>query len=247
MKKIFSCVLLACVMMLAGCSIAPLQRGLDPASGAFVSTARPAVSIQPAEGFSALSSGATLCRVPVDNGMFNTVAAEVWYSLFKKDGAQLVTMLAECDTPWQWSVGAMGKDYYYLPLLYKYNSDMADAANVVVYVRAAARDPWMPQFSADGTAGETPLLVARYEWMDSSDNVKVITEYRESVEGLEEGQTVPSEQVKAFLDRSQKAFSLGGAPQPVNMGKAPYVNIADRVLAPMIGAVSLPLMYERFQ
>ncbi|MBR3881299.1 MAG: DUF4851 domain-containing protein [Mailhella sp.] len=244
MKKILLCALLAAVTMLAGCSVAPLQRGLDPASGAFVSTARPAMSIQPAAGFNALASGATLCRVPIDNALIGGVTTEVWFSLYKKDGAQLVAIMAECDPYWDWNVSAMGKDYYYLPLLYDQSGTMVGDAKVVAYVRSAARDPWMPQYVADGSGWEKPMLVAQYEWVDASDCTKVIAEYREPLEAYEEGMTIPAEEVTAFIQRARSAFSLGAVQQPVAVSKNHHVRIPDQFLAPIIGSVAMPIDFE---
>ena len=59
MKKSFLGAALAAVMMLSGCASMKVDRGLD-ASGAFVSSASPAVTVQAGEGFSAVASGQTL-------------------------------------------------------------------------------------------------------------------------------------------------------------------------------------------
>ena len=244
MKKILLSALLAAVTMLAGCSVAPLQRGLDPASGAFVSTGRPAISVQPAEGFSVLASGATLCRVPIDNALISGVTTEVWFSLYKKEGAQLVTLMAECDPSWDWNVSAMGKDYYYLPLLYNQSGTMVGDAKVVAYVRSAARDPWMPQYVADGSGWEKPVLVAQYEWVDASDNAKLIAEYREPLDAWEEGMTIPAEEVTAFIQRARGAFSLGAVQAPVTVSRNRHVSMPDQFLAPIIGSVAMPIDFD---
>ena len=53
MKRLFLCAALAAVMMLSGCSAMKIERGLD-ASGAFVSSASPSVTVQTSADFSSL-------------------------------------------------------------------------------------------------------------------------------------------------------------------------------------------------
>ncbi len=239
MKRLFLFVMLSAVMLLSGCSATKVYRGFD-ASGAFVSSASPAVSVNPGEGFSAVSAGRTLCAVPVDSGMLNIVTTEIWYSLYKSDKAQLAVMLGECSAPCEWNISATGVEYQYKPLLYKFYGEMPSDATVLVYTRSVENDPWMPLFAQSGSAWEGETLVARYEWMSVSSRDKLVAEYREPALSLAEGMGYPVEDLNGFLKRSQKAFSLAGVQEGAQPVPAPHTNIPNALLAPVVGSVSLP-------
>jgi len=230
MKKIFLCAALAAVMMLSGC-VGKVYRGLDNA-GTFVSSAAPAVSVLPGEGFSPVSFGRTLCVVPLEGGMIPFQSTEVWYSLHKSENAQLAVLLAECHTPAEWNISATGVEYQVKPLLYKFYGDRPNDATVLVYTRLVEKDPWMPIFAQAGSAWEGETLVARYEWMAVASREKVIAEYREPAAAAED--------MSAFIARSQKAFQLAGAPEVVQVTPAPHTNIPNALLAPVVGSVTMP-------
>ena len=243
MKRTFFCAALAALFMLSGCAGSALHRGMDAASGAFVSTAQPVVSVQPAEGFAPVASGKTLCRVPYENSLSSGILTEVWYSLSKKEGAQLAVILAECPADWEWSLGTLGTEFQHLPVLYELNGDGVNDATVRAYVRPAGRDPWQAAF-ADGWQGDT--LLARYEWGTSSSPVKLIVEYREPApEELGEG-ILQARAVNPFLKRAQAAFALSGVQTPVTLAPSAAVSVSDFKLAPVIGPVSLPLKFQMF-
>ena len=239
MKKSFLGAALAAVMMLSGCASMKVDRGLD-ASGAFVSSASPAVTVQAAEGFTAVASGRTLCIVPLENGPANGQSTSVWYSLHKGDNAQLAVMLAECSRPCTWNISATGVEYQVKPLLYKFYSDQARDANVLVYTRNVEKDPWMPIFAEAGSAWEGETLVARYEWASLDSTEKLVAEYREPAAVLGEGAIYPVADLNAFIARSQKAFSLGGVQEGVQVAPAVQTNIPNHLLAPVVGSVTIP-------
>ena len=246
MKRLFLFAMLAAVLLLSGCSVSKVYRGLD-ASGSFVSSAAPAVAVLPGEGFSAVTAGRTLCVVPIENGILNTVTTEVWYSLHKADKAQLAVMLGECSAPCEWNISATGVEFQYKPLLYKFYGDMPSDATVLVYTRKVENDPWMPLFAQAGSSWEGDTLVARYEWMSIGSRDKLVAEYREPALSLEDGMGYPVEDLNAFLKRSQKAFALSGVQDGMMPVQAQHTNIPNALLAPVVGSVSIPepLDYDR--
>jgi hypothetical protein len=239
MKRLFLCAALAAAMMLSGCAGMKVHRGLD-ASGAFVSSASPSVTVQAAEGFTAVAAGRTLCGVPAEDGMIASDTAEVWYSLHKGENAQLAVMFAECSAPNVWNISATGVEYQVKPLLYKFYGQMPGDANVLVYTRKVEKDPWMPIFAQAGSAWEGETLLARYEWMDSSSSEKLVAEYREPAQALEEGFVYSASDLNSFIARSQKAFKLAGVQEGVQVAPAQQTNIPNFLLAPVVGSVVQP-------
>ncbi|MBQ8172467.1 MAG: DUF4851 domain-containing protein [Mailhella sp.] len=242
MKKIFLCAALAAVMMLSGCA-GKVYRGLDNA-GAFVSTA-PVASVQPAEGFANVASGRTLVQVPIEDQAIARASAQVWYSLYKNEGSQLAVMLAECFSGWEWNISSLGAEHHVKPLLYKFYGERPADATVLVYTRLVEKDPWMPSFAAAGSAWEGESVVARYEWMSTGSREKIVAEYREPASAVLKDDMVSTEQVGAFLQRAQKAFSLGGVQEGVQVSALPLTSISDWALGPVVGSVCLPVHYER--
>ena len=239
MKRIFLSAALVAAMMLSGCAGMKIDRGLD-ASGAFVSSASPSVTVQAAEGFSAVASGRTLCAVPAEAGIVTADVADVWYSLHKSDSAQLAVMLAECSAPNVWNISATGVEYQVKPLLYKFYGQMPGDATVLVYTRKVEKDPWMPVFAQAGSAWEGETLLARYEWTDSSSSEKLVAEYREPAPALEAGFVYSASDLNGFIARSQKAFKLAGVQEGVQVAPAPQTNIPNFLLAPVVGSVVPP-------
>ena len=239
MKRMFLCAALAAVMMLSGCASMKVERGLD-ASGAFVSSASPAVTVQAAEGFTAVASGSTLCAVPIENGVIPSQSSSVWYSLHKSDSAQLAVMLAECDKPCTWNISSTGVEYQFKPLFYKFYGDKTSDANVLVYTRKVEKDPWMPIFAQAGSAWEGDTLVARYEWLNIESSEKLVAEYREPALVLGEDAIYPVEALNDFIARSQKAFALNGVQAGVQVAPAPMTNIPNHLISPVVGSVCLP-------
>ena len=239
MKRLFLCVALAAVMMLSGCAGMKIERGLD-ASGSFVSSASPTVTVQAAEGFAAMSSGQTICVVPIETGIMETQSTGVWYSLHKSDTAQLAVMLAECSAPNVWNISATGVEYQVKPLLYKFYGQMPGDATVLVYTRKVEKDPWMPTFAQAGSAWEGETLVARYEWFNIDSSEKLVAEYREPAKVLGENAIYPVEELNGFIARSQQAFALGGFQEGMQVSPAPMTNIPNHLLAPVVGSVSVP-------
>ena len=239
MKKSFLGAALAAVLMLSGCASMKIERGLD-ASGAFVSSASPSVTVQATEGFSAIASGRTLCVVPIESGIIDTQSTSVWYSLHKGENAQLAVMLAECPYPCTWNISATGVEYQVKPLLYKFYGDKISDANVLVYTRKVEKDPWMPIFAQAGSGWEGETLVARYEWVNLESMEKLVAEYREPATVLGDGAISSVEALNGFIARSQKAFSLSGVQGSVQVTPAPMTNIPNHLLAPVVGSVTIP-------
>jgi len=240
MKRMFLCAALAALMMLSGCAGMKIQRGLD-ASGAFLSSAAPTVTVQPAEGFTPVATGRTTCFVPVENAALNSVPALVWYALYKGENSQLAVSLADCSYDWEWNVSAVGVEYQYRPLLYKFHGEGTNDAAVYVYTRLVEQDPWMPAMAAAGSSWEGSSLIARYEWLSMKYSMKLIAEYREPAPELLEGFTYPSNVIGEFLQRSQKAFRLAGVQEPVSVTPMGLARIPDYSLAPVLGSVVQPL------
>ena len=239
MKHIMICVLLAAAVCLGGCMGSSIYRGLDANSGAFVSTHAPTVSVIPAEGYENVLTGYTLCRVPYENSFISTFSSNVWFSLQKREGSQLVTVLAECPADVIWEVRGIGVDFQVLDVFYEKNGVAPSDATVRVYVRPASMDPWTPLYAGAGKAEwEGSTLVARYEWNSSTDREKLIVEYREPAPEFLDGMNPRMTDLAKFIERSQKAFTLGGVTLPVTPVSGSVVPVPDRTLAPVIGSVT---------
>ena len=239
MKHIVACGALCVVTLLGGCVGAPIYRGLDAATGDFVSTSSPTVSVKAAEGYANVLSGYTLCRVPYENSFMNCVSANVWFSLQEREGSQLAVMLAECPTGLIWEVRAVGVEYQKLKVFYESNGVGPNDATVRVYVRPASMDPWTPLFLGAGkTAWKGDTLVARYEWTSTTQKDKLVVEYREPAPELLAGMNPRVTDISAFIARSQKAFTLEGVTEPVSPVARVGVGISDSLLAPVVGSVS---------
>lgn len=240
MKQLLACAALSLAMLLGGCAGSAIYRGVDASTGSFVSTGSPMVSVTAAEGYENVLSGRALTQVPYENGFLNTVPARVWFSLQEKEGSQLVSMLAECSSDVVWEVRPIGVDFQTLKVFYESNGVGANDATVHVYLRPASMDPWTPLFLQAGkTMWEGPSLVARYEWTSSTLSDKLVVEYREKAPELIDGVNPNMIDLRGFIDRSQKAFVLGGVTLPVTPETTTGVAISDRLLAPVVGAVTI--------
>ncbi|WP_298067576.1 DUF4851 domain-containing protein [uncultured Mailhella sp.] len=247
MKKFLLCALLSAMTLLSGCAGMELYRGVDPSTNAFVSTGYPQAQIQPAEGFKNVSFGAAYVRVAEEDGMFTVVPVDASYALYYSDRSQLAVVVAECGPYWLWDISSVAAEFRYLPILREFSGDRVQDATVRVYVRSGARDPWMPVFAEAGSSWEGDVLVARYEWCSSYDTSKLLVEYREPLPAPREELTGRQALVTEFLERSRAAFTLGPAPETVVKGGVRRnLNIPDRLLAPVIGAVTRPTILEDF-
>lgn len=240
MKRLLACAALSLAVLLGGCAGSPIYRGVDASTGNFVSTRSPAVSVKAAEGYENVLSGHALVNVPYENGFMNTVPVRTWFSLQEREGSQLVSLLAECSSDMIWEVRPVGVDFQTLRVFYESNGVGANDATVHVYLRPVSMDPWTPLFARAGkTMWEGPTLVARYEWANSTDKEKLVVEYREKAPELIEGLNPSLIDLKDFIARSQKAFSLEGVSVPVTPADGSSVVISDRLLAPVVGAVTV--------
>lgn len=240
MKRFLACAALSLAVLLGGCAGSAIYRGVDASTGDFVSTRSPAVSVVAAEGYENVLSGHALVNVPYENGFMNTVPVRTWFSLQEKEGSQLVTLLAECSSDMIWEVRPVGVDFQTLRVFYESNGVGANDATVHVYLRPVSMDPWTPLFTQAGkTMWEGPSLVARYEWANSTDKEKLVVEYREKAPELIEGLNPSLIDLKDFIARSQKAFTLGGVSVPVTPADGASVVISDRLLAPVVGSVTV--------
>lgn len=239
MKKMLMCAVMAASLLLGGCVGSPIYRGMDATSGAFVSTHSPVVSVKAAEGYENVLSGRTLCRVAFENSMIRNCLADVWIALQDRDGSQLVTVLAECSSGKIWEVRPIGVDFQHLKVFYEKYGVYPDDATVHVYLRPAALDPWSPLFAGAGrTQWEGATLVARYEWTDSTQTDKLIVEYREPAPEFLDGVNPSLPDVTGFIERSQKAFTLGGVSMPVSPVSTGTLTVPDTRLSPVLGAVT---------
>ena len=239
MRHILACAALAATVLLGGCAGSPIYRGMDAESGAFVSTSSPVVSVLPAEGYENVVAGYTLCRVPYENSMMNTVSSRVWFSLESGEGSQLVTFLAECSSETLWEVRPIGVDFQTLKVFYERSGVSPSDATVHVYLRPASMDPWTPLFASAGKpVWEGWTLVARYEWTSTGEKEKLVVEYREPAPELLEGMNPRVADLEGFIERSQKSFALGGVNLPVTAAPGQSILISDRLLAPVVGSVT---------
>ncbi|MBQ8173302.1 MAG: DUF4851 domain-containing protein, partial [Mailhella sp.] len=118
-------------------------------------------------------------------------------------------------------------------------------ATVLVYTRLVEKDPWMPIFAKNGSFWEGETVVARYEWLSTGSREKIVAEYREPVSAVLKDGMVYTDHVREFLQRSQKAFVLGGVQEGVQISALPLTSISDWTLGPVVGSVCLPVRYER--
>lgn len=240
MKNILVCAVMAASLLLGGCAGSSIYRGMDASSGAFVSTHSPVVSVKAAEGYENVLSGYTMCRVSFEDSMMRSTLAGVWASLQDREGSQLVTVLAECPSDKIWEVRPIGVDFQRLKVFYEKNGVYPDDATVHVYLRPASLDPWSPLFAGAGrTQWEGATLVARYEWTNSTQADKLIVEYREPAPELLDGMNPTMPDVTGFIERSQKAFTLGGVSDPVSPVSAAALPVSDGLLASVLGSVTM--------
>lgn len=240
MKNILIAATLAASVLLGGCAGSSIYRGMDAASGAFVSTHSPVVSVKAAEGYESVLSGYTMCRVSFEDSMMGSSLADVWASLQDREGAQLVTVLAECGSDKIWEVRPIGVDFQRLKVFYEKNGVAPDDATVHVYVRPASMDPWSQLFASAGrTQWEGSTLVARYEWTNTTQRDKLIVEYREPAPEFFDGMNPRLSDVTAFIERSQKAFTLGGVSMPATPVSADRLAVSDMLLSPVLGSVTM--------
>ena len=247
MKKFLLCAALSAVMVLSGCAGMELYRGLDTSTNAFVSTAYPPVLVQPSEDFKNVSYGAVPLRVAESDGMLMTIPVDAWYALYYSNRAQMAVVVAECSDRWIWEISALGVEYQRLPILRSYYGDGPQDATLYVYVRTGSRDPWMPVFAEAGSSWEGDILVARYEWCTSHDTDKLLLEYREPLPAPRDELLGRQTLITEFLERAQAAFSLAQVPDAVVKGNTRRdLNIPDRLLAPVVGSVTMPTIFEDF-
>lgn len=240
MKNILVCAVMAASLLLGGCAGSSIYRGMDASSGAFVSTHSPVVSVKAAEGYEDVLSGYTLCRVSIEDSMMSSSLADVWAVLQDREGSQLVTVLAECSSDKLWEVRPIGVDFQHLKVFYEKNGVYPDDATVHVYLRPASIDPWSPLFAEAGrTQWEGATLVARYEWTGSTQTDKLIVEYREPAPEFLDGMNPSLPDVTGFIERSQKAFTLGGVSMPVSPVPTGRLAAPDRLLSPVLGSVTV--------
>ncbi len=233
-------------VLLGGCAASSVYRGVDASTGNFVSTHSPKVSVVSGKEYRSVLSASTLCSVPFENSTMNFIPSRVWFSLKEKEGAQLVSLLAECPSEYLWEVRGIGVDYQLLKVFYERNGEMPSDATLRVYVRPASMDPWMPLFAGEGkSAWEGSSLVARYEWMSSADNEKLMVEYREPAPEILEGMNPKLTELSAFIERSKEAFSLSEVPENIAPSEKRGVQISDSLLAPVVGSVTVnhPLLF----
>lgn len=245
MKRLLACAALSLAVFLGGCAGSAIYRGVDAATGNFVSTRSPSVSVVAAEGYENVLSGHALVNVPFENGFMNVVPVRTWFSLQEKEGSQLVTLLAECSSDMIWEVRPVGVDFQTLRVFYESNGIGANDATVHVYLRPVSMDPWTPLFLQAGkTVWEGPSLVARYEWANSTDKEKLVVEYREKAPELIEGLNPSLIDLKDFIARSRNAFTLGEVSMPVTPADGASVVISDRLLAPVVGSVTVNQLFS---
>ena len=222
-----------------------LYRGLDASTNAFVSTAYPPVLVQPSDEFQNVAHGSLYVHVAEGDGMLKNIPVDAWYALYRSERAQMAVIVAQCSDQWIWEISTLGVEYQRLQVLRSYYGDGSRDATLNVYVRTGSRDPWMPIFAEYGSSWEGDVLVARYEWCTSHDTDKLLVEYREPLPAPKEELLGRQTLITEFLERAQAAFSLAPVPETVAKGSnRRNLSISDRLLAPVIGSVTRPVMFE---
>ena len=109
-----------------------------------------------------------------------------------------------------------------------------------MHIRPASMDPWSKLFASAGrTQWEGSTLVARYEWTNATQRDKLIVEYREPAPEFLDGMNPSLPDVTGFIERSQKAFTLGGVSVPVTPVSTDGLAVSDRLLSSVIGSVTV--------
>ena len=233
MKRLLAAALTAASILFSGCA-GSYYRGVD-AGGAFVSTVSPQVRVIPAEGLETVLSGRTSCMVREKDVFIATVPVQVWYGMSAREGAQLAVVLAQCSGCWNWSISAHGAEYENYRILREMRGVASGDADVTVFIRPAAADPFLRLQGTDGW--EQGVLAAQYVWLNSAGNAKLIVEYREPAPAPAEELLYSPEAVSAFAGRAAEAFSMAreeGSPSPGSpAGGVP----SDSLLAPMLGSL----------
>ncbi len=245
MKKIVVCAVLAALLALAGCAGSGTYRGVNE-EGTLISTAMPEVTVRPAENFRTVLAGHTSCLALQKNGFTGTINTQVWYGLGLGENAQLAMLLAECSSGWEWSVGTDSSDIKKFPSLLEMRGVSSGEPDFLVYVRSASADPWNRLLGENAWNGG--IMVARTEWLSSSNREKVIVEYREPADIPVEDLMADPRKVNAFAERAKAAFALEkAAPAKKPEGRLRLGGmLSDSVLAPVLGTVSPALDYLGF-
>jgi len=197
-----------------GCS-AVQQRGMS--GGAYVSTARPAISLQ-AAGLPLRASGKGFAQL-VSGEMLTGAQVCVWLAVYGGGDIMVIAAHAEAPTGWYWD-GIMRRPF-------SVNEGVEVVGNqefqACTYIVDGARDPFGTL--APGAAGAPVRWIARgFAARANFYTDKIILEYRErlpeSIVSLSSPPMGYGDFVKEFERRAGESFIVGAAPsERVNIAK----------------------------
>lgn len=211
MNKVLYCVTLCLVALMAGCTGAQ-QRGMQ--GNAYVSTARPAISMQAANMPLITGGEAT---VNLDGaGVLGGLQLNAWLAVYGKGDSQsplAIVAMAEVPRGWYWDSDGQ-RPFSVDKGVEVFNNDGYAAST---YIVDSKRDPFAAVAGLNDDSRPMRWLVrgfaARYNFNDT----KVVMEYREPLPENLAGQETLTEsmtdQLKAFEQRADAAFTVASVPQ----------------------------------
>ena len=217
-----------------------LVRGAGP-QASFESTARPAVAVKAAPGFTDIAHGKMTVLLHDGRSLMGESNGTVWYCLSAHgDKAQLAVALADAGDR-RWYPGISGSSLEGTDILYSCGSDRPETVTQRVFVRQVQLDPWMEAFKAHEAGWNASLLVSQYEWLDSDSGNKLLVEYREPL-ATEMCPVIIPEKLESFIKRANTSFSARFAEDGAIAASTivPYTwdskDISARLLSDVLGA-----------
>ena len=211
MNRVLFCVALCMVAIMAGCTGA-LQRGMQ--GNAYVSTARPNISMQAVN--MPLITGGTGKAMLDGTGVIGGLSLNTWLAVYGKGDPQspmAIVAMAEVPQGWYWD--SDGQPPFSVDKGVEVFNNVGYAAST--YIVDSKKDPFAVIAGMNSESQPMRWLVrgfaARYNFNDT----KVVMEYREPLPENLAGQETLTEsmtdQLTAFEQRADAAFTVADVPQ----------------------------------
>ena len=220
MNKVLFCVTLCLVALMAACTGAQ-QRGMQ--GNAYVSTARPGISMQ-AANLPLITGGEA--TVNLDGaGVLGGLPLDAWLAVYGKGDTQsplVIVAMAEVPRGWYWD--SDGQRPFSVDKGVEVFNNVGYAAST--YIVDSKNDPFASLVGLNNDSRSMRWLVrgfaARYNFNDT----KIVMEYREPLPDNLAGQETLAEsmtdQLKAFEQRADAAFTVAAVPQNITGITAGY-------------------------
>ena len=230
MKKFLLCWAVLCGALALGCVQAERRGVLD---GAYISTARPAISVRAAQ-LPLLGNGRWHIQL-ADTDMVGGLPVRVWLAVYgagAPQGPLAIVAHAEVPQGWFWD-GASRRPFSVDPGVELLGDVGFQASTAIV---RGPRDPFAAFAGADADKSGQPAawLVRQFAARANFDRDKIVLEYREPLPAeLADQPTLEipgTDLLRAFEQRAREAFVVGPAPadgQGAQAGTLPQVRWQD--------------------